>query len=327
MSNADKTIVLGSNQRSGSDEVCPVCGNYLRLTEESGNTLRCAVCGYSRKMAVCLDTGSILCGKYRVLSPLNSGGCGTLFLCCPVDDMSVRYVLKALKTADRVNRQRFEREATILSSVRNERIACVIEYLSVDESDFIVMEYIKGKNLRELYAEYEFSEKSSLLIARETAIALRYIWDNYFIIHRDIKPENIMLDDRNHLKLLDFGLSKQVNMGETTMITMASSGLGTPGYMSPEQFVDSKHVDFRSDMFSLGATLFFLLTGEKPFMGATMQEIYADTLRNSPPRYQRLASKCSKGCIDLVRRMMQKEPRDRYGSYSELIQDINSLLQ
>lgn len=325
MSDIDKTVVIDSLQQS-NEESCPICKGPLRLTEETGTTLRCTVCGYTRKVAVTLTVGSILCGKYRVLSPLKSGGCGDLFLCYPLEDVGVRYVLKVLKATDPINRRRFEREAMILSSVRNERIAYVIDYLSVDNNDFIVMEYIKGKNLKELYSEYQFSEQSSLLIIRETAIALQYIWDNYCIIHRDIKPENIMLDERNHLKLLDFGLSKQLNTGETTMITIASSGLGTPGYMSPEQFVDSKHVDFRSDMFSLGATLFFLLSGEKPFMGSSMQEIYADTLRNSPPRYQRLASKCSKNCIELVRRMMQREPRDRYSSYSELIQDVNSLL-
>jgi serine/threonine protein kinase len=258
---------------------------------------------------------------------LNSGGCGELFLCYPLEDMNIRYVLKVLKSTDTVNRCRFEREAAILSSIRNERIASVIEYIELEENSIIIMEYINGQNLKELHKDYQFSEQSSLLIIRETAIALQYIWDNYFIIHRDIKPENIMLDERNHLKLLDFGLSKQVNMGETTMITMASSGLGTPGYMSPEQFTDSKHVDFRSDIFSLGATLFFLVTGEKPFTGSTTQEIYTDTLRNSPPKFQRLASRCSRDCIQLIRRMMQKEPRDRYGSYSELIQDINNLLQ
>lgn len=326
MDSSDKTVVMDSLNSFEPDN-CPVCRNTLEPETGSGFSVRCPVCGYSRKETLSLSAGSVLGGKYRILSPLNSGGCGDLFLCCPLNDLSVRYVLKVLKTSDHANRLRFEREAIVLSSVRNERIASVIEYLNTDDCSFIIMEYIKGKNLKELYSEYHFGEESSLLIIRETAIALQYIWENYFFIHRDIKPENIMLDERNHLKLLDFGLSKQVNVGETTMITMECSGLGTPGYMSPEQFTDSKHVDFRSDIFSLGATLFFLLTGEKPFSGRSMQEVFADTIRNSPPKYQRMASKCSKGCIELVRRMMQKEPRDRYGSYSELIQDINQLLQ
>ena len=263
-----------------------------------------------------------------MLSHFNSGGCGELFLCHPLSDAGVRYVLKVLKNTDQNSRKRFRREAMILSSVcKEERIARVIDFWDSDDDTYIIMEYINGKNLKQLKEEYLFDEQATLQIALETATALRNIWEGYAVIHRDIKPENIMLDDEFCLKLLDFGLSKQCLDDCDTNITMAHSGLGTPGYMSPEQFADSRNVDFKSDIFSLGATMFFLLTGEKPFSGVTAMEIYHDTLVNSPPEFRRFKESCSPQCVQLIRRMMQKEPDDRFNSYGELLEEIEKLIQ
>ena len=248
-------------------------------------------------------------------------------MCHPLDNVGIRYVLKVLRNADMTNRKRFRREANLLANITGEeRIAKVIDYWETDEDAFIIMEYINGKNLKQLKDEFVFDEHATLQIAYETAVALQYIWDNFSVIHRDIKPENIMLNEDYHLKLLDFGLSKQCD-DEDTNITMARSGLGTPGYMSPEQYSDGKNADFRSDIFSLGATMFFLLTGQKPFNGSTPMEVYNDTLANSPPMLSSFGGTCSQDCINIIRKMMQRYPEDRYYSYDELIADLGSLLQ
>ena len=107
---------------------------------------------------------------------------------------------------------------------------------------------------------------------------------------------------------------------------MPNLGLGTPGYMSPEQFKDSKNVDFRSDIFSLGATMFFLLTGKRPFEGSTPMETYEDTRNNTPPDAARFDGRCSPECIALIRRMMRLKPEERYSGYDELLAEIDSLL-
>jgi serine/threonine protein kinase len=137
-----------------------------------------------------------------------------------------------------------------------------------------------------------------------------------------------MLDENFQLKLLDFGLSKHCEQddGSITELTLANSTLGTPGYMSPEQFSDAKNVDFKTDMFSLGATLYFLLTGEHPFCGDTLDVVYHSTIKNSPPPVEALAEYCSAQSINIIRRMMQKEPAKRYPSYDELLGDIIQLL-
>lgn len=328
MSDIDKTVVMNAAGVHPDCELCPVCNTPLELDASQADMLRCPICRFVKKQKIVIAPGNIIGNKYRVLSHLNSGGCGDLFLCHPLNDVAVRYVLKVLRNADVTNRKRFRREATLLSSISGEkRIAKVLDYWETGEDAFIIMEYINGKNLKQLKSEFVFDEETTLQIAYETAVALQYIWDNFSIIHRDIKPENIMLDENYCVKLLDFGLSKQCTEEDDTNITMARSGLGTPGYMSPEQYSDGKNADFRSDIFSLGATMFFLLTGEKPFKGVTPMEVYNDTLANTPPAVGRFSNFCSKECTDILRKMMQRYPDDRYYSYGELLDDLERLIQ
>ena len=322
----DHTTALQSGQCIPARERCPVCDTELQMDGNDPCSLRCPVCNFVRQQKKEIGPGDIIGNKYRILSHLITGGVGNLFFCHPLDDVGIRYVLKILRTNDPVSRQRFRREADILGAISsNDNIAKLIDVWEGGEGVFIVMEYIDGKNLRQLKHEYEFDEAATLQIAREVAGVLSFIWDENGIIHRDIKPENIMLDKNFKLKLLDFGLSKQYGHDTCTDITMANLGLGTPGYMSPEQIRDSKSVDFRSDIFSLGATMFFLLTGEKPFAGDTAMEVCQHTLTDTPPPVSRFRKKCSSQCIALIRRMMQVDPADRHPSYSELLADIEFL--
>ncbi|MBO5723057.1 MAG: serine/threonine protein kinase [Lentisphaeria bacterium] len=329
MSDVDKTIVIEAGEQVPDYGKCQVCGAALMPDQEQSGLLRCPVCRFTQKPKVVIAPGNIIDNKYRVLSHLNSGGCGDIFFCHPLNDLSVRYVLKVLRAAGDSNFKRFKREAEILISVRNEeRIARIIDFGEAGDNAYIIMEYINGKNLKQLKEEFRFDEQAVLQTAREVVVALKHIWDDYAVIHRDIKPENIMLDEEFCLKILDFGLSKQCcDEEEDTNITMAMSGLGTPGYMSPEQFSDAKNADFRSDIFSLGATMCFLLTGKKPFSGSTPMEIYHDTLVNSPPLSLQFDTECSAGCLQLIRKMMQREPDDRHCSYSELLDEIEGLIQ
>ena len=325
--NLDQTVLLTSGQCSPAQERCPVCDAELQADENDAQSLRCPVCSFVKRQKKEIGPGDIIGNKYRILSHLISGGVGKLFLCHPLDDVGVRYVLKILKTNDPVSRQRFRREADILASINcNDNIAKLIDVWEGGEGVFIIMEYVDGKNLRQLKQEYVFDEIATLQIAQEVAKTLSAILESHGIIHRDIKPENIMLNKDFQLKLLDFGLSKQFGHDTCTDITMANIGLGTPGYMSPEQFKDAKNVDFRSDIFSLGATMFYLLTGEKPFAGETPMEIYQNTLTNTPPLVYRFEGKCSLECISLIRRMMRPSPTDRYSTYSDLLSDIEELL-
>ena len=311
---------------------CPVCNSSMQADPSSPGALRCPVCNFVQKPKSIIAPGytvtnSVNANQYRILSNLSSGGFGDIFICHPIGDVSLRYVLKVLKNATANNSKRFRREAEIIASIEDEdRIVKVLDFWEDGSEMFIVMEYIDGMNLKQVMSEYDVDEKTVLQVARETAVALQHIWERYSIIHRDIKPENIMLDKQWSLKILDFGLSKQCVEDGGSDITMANSSLGTPGYMSPEQFTDSRNVDFRSDIFSLGATMFYLLTGKSPSGGDSLDQIYNDTLTNAPPPASKLEGKCSTGCINLIQWMMQKNPDDRMGSYMELLDEIDQLL-
>ena len=328
MTDSDKTIVMDFTPQSGGSEKCPVCGALLQSQNPEPDLLRCSACGFTKRRKNVLSPGSVIGGKYRILNHLNSGGVGDLFFCYPLDDTSIRYVLKILKLTDAASRLRFRREANILASIgETDRVAKLIDVVESESGTFIIMEYIKGKNLKQLRNEYVFDEKTVLQIASETARTLQYIWETYSIIHRDIKPENIMLDENFHLKLLDFGLSKPYSGGKHTDITMANLGLGTPGYMSPEQFKDSRSVDYRADIFSLGVTMFFLLTGKRLFAGNNAMEIYKNTLNSIPPAASCFGGSCSPGCIAMIQRMVRTNPKERYQTYGELLADMQKLLQ
>ena len=328
MSDIDKTVIIESGDNKNDYGKCPVCGSAFQPDWDNVELLRCPACGYTKRVATVIEPGSVVAHKYRILSYLGGGGCGSVFLCYPLAEPATRYVLKVLTHPTQTGKKRFRREADILGTISaNGRIARVVDYWEVEDDTYIIMDYVDGHTLREMCRTCVFDEYNVLVIAHEVARALQDIWNDFSIIHRDIKPENIMVDRESKIKLLDFGLSKQTdNDSQTDMITMARSALGTPGYMSPEQFTDFKNVDFRSDIYSLGATLYFLLTGHQHIEGETMVDYYNHTLAYSPPPVESFGESCSEGCMNMIRKMMQKKPENRYSSYEELLADINTLL-
>ena len=323
----DKTMVINGDDSSNSAPLgsCPICGFSLSADESEPSIRRCQACGYFCKQKLSVEPGSVIANKYRILSNIGKGGFGSIFICHHIEDIQSRYVLKILRDASESMKKRFRREAKILSEIHSARITHIHDYW-IDENDcFIVMEYVNGKNLAQLRQTYDFDEQAVLIIAKEVVTVLREIWENHSIIHRDIKPHNIMLDEESRVKILDFGLSKQLgNSRETTMdLTVGNESMGSPGFMSPEQYSNYRNTDFRTDIFSLGATLFFLLTGKQPFNGNNAAEVYADTLKNSPPSIEQMQGTCSENMMILLQNMMQKNPDDRYSDYTQLMNDID----
>lgn len=326
MTEGNKTIVMTAEPGKRDLTLCPICNiKMLKGRESSASTMTCPQCGFTKTLRRTFDVGAIIGEKYRVLNRLGTGGCGEIFLCHPTDDAKVRYVLKIMRdTSSPQMLKRFLREAELLKNIQEPRIVKLVDSWSDTDGSYIILEYVDGKNLAELQKEFQFDENTVLLLLREAATALAYAWDNFSITHRDIKPDNIMLDSHGHIRILDFGLSKSIEDNHTE-ITMEMAGLGTPGFMSPEQFCDFKHADFRSDIFSLGATACFLLTGKIPFEGNTNRKVYECTLKNSPPSSQSLAGFCSGDCIELIRWMMQKDVKARPSSYAELLAAIDKI--
>jgi nicotinamidase/pyrazinamidase len=184
------------------------------------------------------------------------------------------------------------------------------------------MEYIDGQTLEaHLRERHTVPVGRAVQIAEVVAQALREALHQIGLIHRDVKPANILLTQNGHVKLADLGLAKVATSGATTTHTAVGVALGTPSYMSPEQFADASRVDHRADIFSLGATLYQMLAGQAPFRGDSFFSVLRQVEEMDPdPLPAHVPAEVQK----LVTRMMAKRADDRFQTYDELLQAIRT---
>jgi serine/threonine protein kinase len=227
-------------------------------------------------MPIPLKTEEVLRGRYRVRRIIGQGGMGSIYL---ADDIRLEGRQCALKEVEhdrslpenlvKEARDQFLREATVLARLDHPNLPKVSDFFSIGERDYLVMDYIPGKDLRTLMIEARqknafLEENDVLLWGAQLADALSYLHEQEPpILHRDIKPSNLKLTPSGLLKLVDFGLVKVLAPGEVTITIM--QGRGTAIYTPLEQYGgDSGHTDVRSDVFAFGATLYHLLTNTPP---------------------------------------------------------------
>ncbi len=244
-------------------------------------------------MPVPLKAGEILRGRYRINRIIGQGGMGSIYL---ADDLRLSGRQCALKEVEhdrslspellRQAREQFFREATVLARLDHPNLPKVSDFFSIGNRDYLVMDYVPGKDLRTLMMEArqkgEFLFEGDVLNwANQLADALAYLHSqNPPILHRDIKPSNLKLTPSGLLKLVDFGLVKLLAPGEMTITIL--QGQGTALYTPLEQYGgDSGHTDIRSDIYAFGATLYHLLTNTPP---ADARERFLNPESLIPPR-------------------------------------------
>ncbi len=232
-------------------------------------------------------------------------------------------------------RARFLREARAVSELNHPAIATLFDYGESDEGrPFLVMELAKGRPLSDLMHQGELNLQRAVGIVIEVASALVEAHARG-VVHRDIKPSNIMIDDSGQVKVLDFGLAKQLNKdtggsaapeAQTLLSTETRSGvvLGTPAYLSPEQATGGA-VDGRSDLFALGTLLYEAVTGRTPFAGNSFIEIAANVLHGEPKPPSKLNSQIPPELDFITLKLLQKKPPKRYQSAKELIADLHAV--
>jgi len=226
---------------------------------------------------------------YKVIEKIGQGGMGEVYLAqdTALDrKVALKFLPEELQQ-DSTARKRFLREAKSAAALDHPYICHIHEVGEVEGTSFISMEYVQGETLKDKLGKGPLPLKDALEKATEVAEALEEA-HSQGIVHRDLKPSNIMLTPQGHVKVMDFGLAKQVTAVEgeeqeiTTALTKQGSTLGTVPYMSPEQ-VRGQRVDTRSDIFSFGVVLYEMLTGVNPFKRDTSVDTSHAILGETPP--------------------------------------------
>jgi serine/threonine protein kinase/Tfp pilus assembly protein PilF len=277
---------------------------------------------------------------YRILEKLGEGGMGVVYV---AEDLHLgrRVAIKFPTKASIENdfRLRFLREARAVSTLSHHNIAAIYDYGETAGGDdgkdqpFIVMELIKGTSLVELMHEGALTLKRAVEIIADVADALTEA-HHHGVVHRDIKPSNVLVNERGEVKVLDFGLAKQLNEetvrkigsdARTLFAVHTRSGVvvGTPLYLSPEQ-ARGGVIDGRSDLFALGALLYECIAGQPAFSGAGVLEIAGQVLHVDPPPPSRINERVPPELDRITMKALAKKPEARYQSADEMLSDLRA---
>jgi serine/threonine-protein kinase len=277
----------------------------------------------ARKLLSGASRGFFL-GGYRLLSPLGEGGMGKVYLA--VNDDQERVAIKVLPPRKALEEEnvlrRFRREMELSRRCFHPNLARTIAVGNEGDVHFMVMEFIPGKSLYDLVK----SERAGPLRVPDAARLFLKLLDGLEaahmsgLVHRDIKPSNIMITPKGDAKLLDMGLARALD--DETGLTRANTVLGTLDYASPEQLRDAAKADTRSDLYSLGCTLYFALAGSAPFEGGdVINKIFKQRMEDPRP-LEDLARGVPSAFAALVRKLMSKQPEERYQNCAELRRDL-----
>ncbi|HET6889660.1 MAG TPA: tetratricopeptide repeat protein, partial [Pyrinomonadaceae bacterium] len=272
---------------------------------------------------------------YRIIAKLGEGGMGVVYLA--EDTHLVRRVaIKFLASSDPLYRGRFLREARAVSALSHPNIAAVYDYGETEDGQpYIVMEYVKGQTLSQLLEEDSLTLARSIEIVISIAEALGEA-HHHGIIHRDVKPSNVVVNERGQVKVLDFGLVKQlvetgngnIDPSAPTLFSVRTRSdviVGTPLYLSPEQ-ATGKPVDGRSDIFALGAVLYECITGRSAFAGQSVIEIGAQVIHVNPPAPSKITLGIPSELDRITMKALEKKVDLRYQAAEEFLKDLREVL-
>jgi len=259
--------------------------------------------------------GFKICDKYRLLERVGVGGMGAVYLCEHIH-MGRRVALKILpvqQAEDPASLARFYREARAVARLDHPNIVRAHDIDHEDKLHFLVLEFVDGCNLHDFIRRNgPISAERAANFIRQAALGLQHAHENG-LVHRDIKPGNLLLDRQGIVKLLDMGLARFFHEDSAAFIKEYEVGyiIGTGDYIAPEQIVDSR-VDIRADIYSLGGTLYYLLTGKSPFQeGTSAQKIIWHQVRQ-PKSLRALRPDVPVELCKVFEKMVAKEPDKRY---------------
>ncbi len=300
---------------------CPFCLLKLKLPDElSEDSLSCPGCDSEFEAPSPQYFNKEMVDKYEIDMLLGHGNAGEVYLARDVimDKTVALKLLIDFGQIDTETHQRFLREAQTLSALEHPNIIQAINAGRYEHGFFIAMTYVDGYTLKNLLIKdpKRFTEEYMLKMCYKVADAMEYAWEKGAFVHRDIKPANIMIcRTTDNIFLTDLGLAKSVN--SNVNITNPQLIVGSPYYMSPEQ-ITSSTIDFRSDIYSLGASLYHMAAGVPPYHGMPMDQIILKKSNTLPHDIKEIRPDIPKGLERLIKLLMQTEIDKRPQSWSEL---------
>ncbi|MFO8006370.1 MAG: serine/threonine-protein kinase [Candidatus Brocadiia bacterium] len=264
-------------------------------------------------------------GNYRLDRLIGHGVMGAVYR---AEDESTNQtvavkVLPATVATNEEYTRRFLTEARVAQRLDHPNIIRVRDYGRDNGHYYLAMEYVDGESCKaRIIREGKLPWREAVQIALQVARGLRAA-AREGIIHRDIKPENVLVDTQGRVRIADLGLAKEQGRVEPMP---SDTSLGTPDYMSPEQVNNSETVDLRSDIYSLGASLFHMICGKAPYTGRSAYEVMVKHVNAELPSPHKYAPDLPREVADVMRKMMAQDPEDRYQTYEDLLEDLSALL-
>ncbi len=284
----------------------------------------------SSRRYVLLAPGTII-GNARIIKELGRGGMAVVYrgqhtaldiavavkvLSCSIDEVDPEYS------------ERFLREAKYAAQIKHDNVVGVMDagHDAANNCHYIILEYVSAGTVADVLRDGNaIDEENAIKIGIAVASALE-VAAKHNIVHRDIKPANMMITDEGVIKVADLGIAKQIEKSDDRHLTLPNTIIGSPVYMSPEQISDFCRVDTRSDIYSLGVSLFHMLTGKPPYLGETHIATLTKVINDPVPDPRTLNPALSAGVAEACMTMMAKDPHDRYQTPTEVLVALFRLL-
>ena len=306
---------------------CEHCGRVFesKLSSEGGIEF----CHHCKKLNIAIPEGAsddIYFGDFKILEAIGAGG-HSIVVKAEHKPSGMNYALKMFfiqcEDNDNISAD-FIQEVETASQLVHDNIVRIYEGGVHDGIMYIVMEHVDGLNLGEYLEIYEQMEpKEAVAAIIHSCKALDYVWSHFLMIHRDVKPHNIIVTKEGAVKLCDFGLTSNHEMA----VQESRNILGTPFYLSPEMIQTDIYQDNRSDIYSLGCTLYHLIVGLPPFNYGGLLEVVNARLNNPPPDPREEFPECPENLAKIIMTMMATEADDRYATAHELMEDLIRFLK
>ncbi|HEX8201405.1 MAG TPA: protein kinase, partial [Isosphaeraceae bacterium] len=272
------------------------------------------------------DAPVLRLGSYRLIAPLGSGGMSSVYRAVHEQtghEVAIK-VLPRYLAKNTVLLQRFLREAQNAETLQHPNIVAIYDRGQDGGRYYLVMEFVPGADLHDrVQQEGPLAEAEVVDVIRQVAHGLGYAAQSG-LIHRDIKPANLLRTPDGEVKIIDLGLALHLETDDER-VTRDGTTVGTVDYMAPEQARDSRAISARSDIYSLGCTAYYLLTGSAPFSGGDLPEKLRRHSKEAPPDVREARPEVSEGMSRLIRKMMAKQPERRFQGYDELTRALDAL--